>query len=65
MMLERGFILFAYDNRDGAVEQAKAYINRMQFTQKDVRIVATHDMVTVQAKRDLVLLNQNNDEAQA
>jgi predicted esterase YcpF (UPF0227 family) len=65
MMLEKGFVLFAYDNVDGAVEQAKSYINRMQFTQKDVRIVATHDMVTVQAKRDLVLLNQNSDEAQA
>lgn len=49
--MREGFILFASDDSDAGVSDARAYISREGFTSDDVRLIKKDGQALVVAKR--------------
>ena len=54
-MVEPGTIIFASDDSDEAVKDARAYVRKMGYTSDDVKLVKRDKMTLVISKRELVI----------
>lgn len=55
-MIPRGTILFASPNDDLGQVEARAYINRYNLTRDDVRMFTSGNMVMLEARKDVELV---------
>lgn len=57
MRIEAGTVLYASDDIDEGVAEARAYIKRFGLTREDVRLVKRLGQTLVIAKREVTLIN--------
>lgn len=52
-MIQSGTVLYASDDSDASVTEAREYIARMRLTSDDVRLIRKDGQILVVAKREL------------
>lgn len=59
MTIQPGTVLYASDDSDASISEAREYIRQHGLTQDDVRLIRKDGSVMVVAKRDVALINRD------